>query len=252
MRGFQILFAAVVTVSMCSAASLTLEDISPHFATNTEIIWKAETNQLRGQFWVYRKLPEMFSQQVISNAVVLASLQDKGFPKPSTKTLRWDFDPYRRITGHPCTFSIEPKNGVIAYTFPGFRNGSPEGIPSDEVIVKRAFESAMLLGIEPTQIAKKGITTNYCDYAMKGRRTTNNASGRSIMLPRRIDGVDFHGEGEGEGFSIEFGSQGLIRSFSLTWPRLKPYRKHETATPSQIISCIRGFKTPLTLLGLAQ
>jgi hypothetical protein len=221
--------------------------MSPHFAIKTEITWKADTNNLGGQFWVYRKLPEVFSREAISNAIVLASLQDKGFPKPSRKTLRWDFDPFRRVTGHPCTFLIEPKNGVITYQFPGFRNGSPEDIPSDEVIVKRAFESARLLGIEPTQLAQKGITTNYCEYDMKGGRTTNNACGRGIILPRRIDGVDFRGEDEG--FSIEFGSHCRIRFFSLTWPNLKPYRKHQTATPSQLINCIRHFKTPLAFEG---
>jgi hypothetical protein len=38
---------------------------SPHFSTNTEIIWKAPTNHLPQSFWIYqRKLPHIFSEAV--------------------------------------------------------------------------------------------------------------------------------------------------------------------------------------------
>lgn len=233
--------AAIFLIAFRSpAGSLSLEDIFPHFSTKTQIIWKAPTNHLREQFWVYKKLPETFSQAVISNAIVLASLVEKGFPKPSRNRICWDYDACP--CGHPCTFAIDPDAGNLSYAFPGFRKGSAEDIPSDDVIARRAWECALLLGIDPKQLSQKGITTNFCQYDLKGRVATNNACGRGIVLARRIDGVDY--QGDDLGFSIEFGSHGQIRFFSLTWPKLEPYEKHQTARPEQIIACIRAFKTP--------
>jgi hypothetical protein len=38
------LLAALFATAFSSFAELTLEDISPHFSTNAQIIWKAPTN----------------------------------------------------------------------------------------------------------------------------------------------------------------------------------------------------------------
>ena len=73
-----VLLVAVIMTVFSSFARITLEDISPHFSTNTEIIWDVPTNALPKSFWVYKKLPHIFSATTISNAVVLASFQSKG------------------------------------------------------------------------------------------------------------------------------------------------------------------------------
>jgi hypothetical protein len=46
-------------------------------STNAQIIWKAPTNNLPKSFWIYKKLPRVFSAAVISNALMLASFQSK-------------------------------------------------------------------------------------------------------------------------------------------------------------------------------
>jgi hypothetical protein len=82
------LFLAAATMTVFSSfAGITLEDISPHFSTNTEIIWDVPTNALPKGFRVYKRLPRVFSATTISNAVVLASFQSKGFPTPSTNQI---------------------------------------------------------------------------------------------------------------------------------------------------------------------
>jgi hypothetical protein len=49
--------------------------------------------------------------------------------------------------------------------------------------------------------------------------------------------------GPSEGFSIEFGSQGMIRSFELNWPNIERFVNLQTFTPAQIISFIRANQT---------
>ena len=67
------------------------------------------------------------------------------------------------------------------------------------------------------------------------------------FLARQLDEVAFFSadnEGDGaEGFSVEFGSRGQIRSFSLAWPNLERNQSRSTASPQQIINCIRAQKT---------
>jgi hypothetical protein len=218
---------------------MTLEELSPHFSTNAEIVWKAPTNQLPAKLWVYKKQPHLFSQAVISNAIVLGSLQDKGIPKSSTNRICWDYDSCP--CGHTCTFSIIPDVGVLSYAFPGFRNASSEDIPGNEVIARRAWECAFLLGLDRAQLAQRGITTNFCDYDQHGKPVKNNACGRGITLARRIDGVELFGDDPA--FLIEFGSHGQIRFFSVTWPELEPCEIRQVASPEQIVACIRASQT---------
>lgn len=60
------------------------------------------------------------------------------------------------------------------------------------------------------------------------------------FLSRKLDGVSFFGDANNgsEGFSIEFGSHGQIRSFSFVWPNLEPDQMSLTTSPKEIIRCI--------------
>ena len=142
-------------------------------------------------------------------------------------------------------FAISPEFANIGYRLKYHYLGSPADIPSDESIAKRAWEIADQLGLDRRQLAQKEITTNLCEYDLKGRLTTNNPCGHGISLARRVDRVDFYSSDEG--FSIEFGSGGQIRSFSLSLPNLKQFETHPIASPEQIIRCIRAYQTPMAL-----
>ncbi len=232
---------ALITLRF-SARSSTLEEFAPHFSTSVQIVWAAPTNNLPAKLWVYKKRPEIFSRAVISNAIVLGSLQNKGFPKPSTNRICWDLD--NCPCGHPCTFSVEPDDGTISYSLPGFRNGAPADLPSDEALTKRAWECAFQLGVDRTQLVFKEIAGNFCQYDERGRLVSNNVCGRRISFARRIDGWDCYSDNEG--FLIELGNHGQIRSFSLMWPRLEPNEIHHVISPQQMIASIRAFRTILS------
>ena len=67
-----------------SVVASSLEDVSLHFSTNTAIVWRAPTNHLPTRFWTYKIVPQVFSATAISNGIVLAGFEKKGFPRPST------------------------------------------------------------------------------------------------------------------------------------------------------------------------
>jgi hypothetical protein len=204
----------------------TLEDISPQFATNIPIVWQASTNHLPARFWTYKRLPQIFSAAAISNGVVLASFEKKGFPRPSTNELViWADHP--DMEPKPPYFSIFPKYGQMSFTL-GDRAPNPLDLLNDEVAVKRAFKYAALLGVNVTDLMP-----------------TNTASSGSygVFLTRRIDGVSF--VFENEGFQIQLGRNGKIQQFGLLWPKLERYENCATATASEMIRCIRARKTPV-------
>jgi hypothetical protein len=61
-----------------------------------------------------------------------------------------------------------------------------------------------------------------------------------------MDGISFFSLGNDydgtEGYSIELGSHGQVCSFSFVWPSLKRDYNSPTATPQQIVACIRAHR----------
>jgi hypothetical protein len=222
-------FAPILAMifSFRAVALTSLEDISPHLSTNAQIIWQAPTNHLPKSFWIYKKSPRVFSATTISNAIVLASFQHKGFAKPSTNQIviwadRTDGEP------QPPYFRITPENGEIFYSLGDRAPDSPQEIFEDQAAVERAWDCLAQLGVDRLQLVK----TNAASYGAYG-----------VSLPRQIDGVRFYDESEGFSFQ-QFGSHRKIRCFSLTLPNLERVQESPTASAQQIINCIRAFKTP--------
>ena len=229
-----------------------MEDFCPHFSTNTQIIWNAPTNGLPQSYWIYKRLPpQPFSEAVISNAIVLASLQSKGFPKPSTKDFFIPADHPPNWPGMiPTTFSITPKSSTISY-WRSHPDTNTTDIPTDAVLAQRAWGCARQLGIDVSQIVQMK-PTSYFNKDENFEDLTNQLCGRGIFLARKLEGIlftDIGDEGGNDGFWIELGSHGQIRAFSLVWPRLERSETQPTANPQQIVACIRAFKTMTLPIG---
>jgi hypothetical protein len=218
--------AILAAVASSHASSVTLDDISPHFSTNMPIIWQAPTNHLPKSFWVYKKLPRVFSAATISNAIILASFQVKGFPKPSTnRIILWaestEGEP------QPPSFAILPDEGQLDYSLGDRAPDSTEKVANDEAAVERAWDCLLQLGADRAQFVK----TNVASQGDWG-----------IFFPRQIDGVQFYRD-QSEGFSFQqFGQHGKIRCFGLLWPNLERMENCQPASPQQIIACIRGHR----------
>src|ERR1017187_5758434 len=115
----------------------SLEQFAPHFSTNTEIVWQAK-DKLPTNCWIYKRLPPRpFLGSVISNAMVVASLQERGIPKPSTNDF-FIWTPFDCCGMARAILSILPAKTEISFTSTN-QNLSIEGLPDDETVKKRAF-----------------------------------------------------------------------------------------------------------------
>jgi hypothetical protein len=247
MKIVAILAAFFALTYSASASPPTVEELWSHLFTNGPVVWQAPTNHLPKSFWVYQRLlPRIFSETIISNGIVLGSLQSKGFPQPSTNETCIEVEPPCECM-NVCNFFINPNDAAINFESPSYKDGSPQGIPSDQVIAKRAWGYAPQLGLDPTHLTQQNFFTHFYYSEQTGEKVTNNVCGRGIFLSRQLDGVDFFSSddtGDGaEGFSIEFGSYGQIRFFSLRWSNVERYKSQQTASPQEIIHCIRAHKT---------
>ena len=198
-------FAVIFATAFSALAEYTLEDISPHLSTNAEIIWQAPMNDLPKKFWIYKKLPQTFSATTISNAIILASFQDKGFPKPSTNQIViWG----NRFDGEmqPPYFSILPDIGQMSFTLGDRGPQSPEEISTNEAAVQRAWDCLAQLDMNRSQFVK----TN-----------TIASGGYGVFLPRQIDGIEVYGGSQG--FQIQFPKStfNLTSSWFSSFPSVK-------------------------------
>jgi len=249
MKPFAIAAVILAAASSAPAGPATLEELNSHLFTNASIVWEAPTNNLPKTFWVYKRhLPQIFSQRVISNAIVLASLQSKGFPKPSTDEFYIPEDKGPNYPGPiPIMFEIRPADANLSYYMPNCITIPAKEIPSDETIAKRAWEYALKLELDPAKLVQQSFYTRLCSTIEDVQDATTNICGRGIFLSRQLDGVTFfsaNNEGDGaEGFSIAFGSHEEIRSFSLRWSNVEHYTNQPIASQQQIIACMQAHKT---------
>jgi len=121
---------------------------------------------------------------------------------------------------------ILPEEGLIQYTLGDRWSGSPRDILSGQAEVEYAWNCLGWLGVDRNQFVK------------------TNAASNGVSFPRHIDGIRF--PDETEGFSIQrYGKERKLRFFMLTLPKLQRTTNGLTASPQEIIACIRAFKTPV-------
>ena len=175
---------AILTIILASLFSAMADDdsvegLTSHLFTNAVIVWRAPTNNLPHYFWIYqRALPRIFSETVISNAIVLGSLQQKGFPKPSTNDFYFSEDvPPNWCCAIPTIFGIRPNDATLYYEMPGYAKNSEEaakGIPADAAIDAHAWAYADKLGIDTDKLVLKNFYTHFCDTDDNQNAKTNS------------------------------------------------------------------------------
>jgi hypothetical protein len=239
---------AIALISFCfvigfppgARAANSLEKFAPNFSTNTAILWQAPTNSLPVSLWIYKRLPpQPFLAAVISNAITIAALQDRGIPKPSTNNFYIWTPPDCCGVGRSI-FGIEPAKTQIFFSSTN-QNFSTENLPDDKTVKKLAFNYASLLGLGKANLIPQNI---FCssNAIENGVKSTNGCYSKGVFLSRELDGVTFYSNGgvdEADGFSIEFGSHGQVRAFSLVWPNFERNQNGKTASPQEIINCLR-------------
>lgn len=239
------LLAAFLATGFCAFGDAeSWQEVSSHVFTNAAIIWQIPTNKTPGNLWVYRRvLPHIFSREVISNAIVLGSLQSRGFPRSTTNYFYMAQQVPENWPGPiPVIFALQPGDAYLCYSIPHHGPISQEEVPNDPTIVRAARKSASLLGLDSVKLEHNKIYTHSCDTD----QAADVFCGRGVFFPRYLDGVGFFSasdDGESaEGFSMEFGEHGKIQSFWVRWSKLERYKNERTATQDEITRCIRAHK----------
>lgn len=206
------------------AAGASVEEFSPRFSPDMPIFWRAPTNDLPARLWIYRTRPRIFSAAAISNGILPAGFEKKGFPRPTDKDVVIWAD---HVDGEPRppNFAIFPQLGQMSYDLGDRAPGSPMESARDEAAVKRALEYAARLGVDPKEL----VQTN-----------AGGAGAGGVSLPRQLDGIPFIEATEG--FQLMLTKDGRIRYFGLLWPVLERERSEARATPKEVITRIRARK----------
>jgi hypothetical protein len=239
------MLAVFSTTIFCAYANAqSWQEVSSHVFTNAAVVWHIPTNQLPKSLRIYRRLlPHIFPPDVISNAVVLGSLQSRGFPPSTTNDF---YLPQQVPENWPGTIAtlleIRPCDAYLSYTIPGYGAISQKEVPNEDTIMRVARKTATLLGLDPEKLEHGKIYMHSCDTD----QTVNTFCGRGVFFPRYLDGISFFSaadDGEGaEGFSIEFGEHGKIQAFSVRWSDIEHFKNERLASLDEMTRCIRAHK----------
>jgi hypothetical protein len=207
-------------------------------ATNVQIVWKAPTNHLPKSFWVYRRLPHIFPETVISNARAIGSLPAKGPVLLWTNKAYIITPPWKGPGKFPSDLVINHEGAMLEFQARNQGMDSATNIPSDEVLAKRAWDYAFQLGVDREQVTQESVENRDVQYQKILGVETNQVFWRIVNLSRRIDGFGFFENVEG--FSAHFGNNGQLKQCSLSWPNLEPFQIQQMPNGEEIVNWIRA------------
>ena len=220
-----------------------------------EITWIARTNDLPQKVWVYKVIPQRFSQDTISNLLHTGdfSTKDKSHiegqsPFKDKSILYFADKDKTRYLG------IFPPIGWIDYSDEKARSEMKElveGVPTEEEALQMAFDFLPRLGISRSDLVTE---TNKIHRVLRERGRFDKTSGtlvkevisRGVFFTRKIDGVEFTGIGLHGGMWIDFGNHGRIAALQASWRKLQPVESHEIAQPDRIVTLIKQGKARIS------
>ena len=229
------LLTGLPLVSSSAQNTIPIESFSPAFPANARIIWQVPSNQIPRSLATYTNVPTIFPVPVLSNAIRLAS-----FPMP--RPLKASTNELHMTDNNDGFWSraldVTPQYCQLLYHVRGVLT-NPTNVPSAAEVSQLAWQYARLLGLNSAELFERpqSRVVRICEYGP----FTNLVGARSTFLTRKIGGIELRGYG----LDVEFGAHKQVRRFAVLWPTLKLAETAPTATPQQIIECIRARKTPL-------
>jgi hypothetical protein len=232
------LLTGLPLASALAQDTASLDSFSPAFPANARMIWQVPSNQIPRSLSIYTNVPTIFPVLVLSNAIRLASFPMPRALKASTNTLHVS-DGSDGFWSR--ALDVLPQYGQLGYHVRSDIT-NPTNVPSAAEVTRLAWQYAGLLGLDSAELFERPQSrcARMCDHDP----FRNHVGARSTFLTRKIGGIGLRDYG----FDIEFGAHKQLRRFTVLWPTLKLAETAPTATPQQIIECIRAHKTPLALM----
>jgi len=227
-----------------------------------EVEWSVQTNGWPDKLWVYKVVPQEFSEAVISNVMVLSSFStnDRGkmpdyFAKMDASASYFGNPWSKHLTISSLLGYIEYHDGTAQARMVSAEKGVPEpvtGVPDQEETTRLGLKILRLLGIEASQLATKSGTCDLDLHWDKGGRTyLNEKTGKQVIdevdnfgvfFDRRVDGLNATGIGLNGGVFISFGNNAKIIDLKACWRNLKPFQLCQCPTTNEISGWIRDRK----------
>lgn len=247
-----------------SAGGLS-DERKPAGLQDANIVWSVSTNQWPEKLWVYKVVPQEFSEAVVSNLMTLGSFTTNDQTKtpdylstndPETIYFRKDLVNHLAIC--PSLGFIEYHDNEAQAKMVSSIRGVPEpvvGVPNEKESTELALKYIRLCGINVAQLATKPGTDDLDIHWDKGTRSyIDTVTGKAISetnnygvwLSRRIDGIRVHGFG---GMDISFGNNAKVIDLQLCWRNLKCYELHDFPSLQQVVKWIRDGKITMHPLG---
>lgn len=237
------------------ASQPSLVDLGEPFpGDNVEIVWGAPMNKLPTDLGIFKVLPAVFSQNVISNIVALGEFKqpEKVFAALQ-KAAKGQTASYQEAeTGK--YISISPERGRISYLNHRAKAGSrepAEGIPSKPKTLELALDLLEKFGISRTNLACKPesedllllhIQEEHGSFDKSEGKVVKRTVMNGVMFYRAVNGVAFSGIGPCGGAMVRFGNYAKVCELEIVWRNLKLDRPVSIASQEQFIRWIKDGK----------
>jgi len=228
------------------------DDFGPLFqGKSLQISWELSTNRVPKEMNIYRVVPARFSFETLSNLVVLGRFKEAARVRSALVP---------SLRGKDCLFEEEPAHiGINISPGRGLAflqtraiplPGEPEtGPPSDEEVLRLAVKIATMLGIKPSELARKPDAQDYLvwrDKRTRGGRINGEYRAREvargIYLYRAVDGVSFNGNGPCGGLYVNFGNDAKVAQLDFSWRNLERKDRRPTASQDELTRRLRSGK----------
>jgi hypothetical protein len=219
-----------------------------------EIAWSVPTNQQPKPLWVYKNVPQDFSDKAISNLMALGSFTVREKRKLPSEIMAADKDALHFRTKDETRYlTILPSRGWIEYADNSADDVTKpiKGVPDDSTAQELALKLLNQIGISADELATKPNSSELLTFQevrrlghfdKKQGKRVEEVNSRGIFFIRQIDGIHFAGIGVAGGFFVRFTSNAKVAELRLVWRNLQPYTKYEVASPDRIIRWIKEGK----------
>ena len=249
-----------------SARGVGSTNEAPVALQSIEIAWAARTNEWPENLWVYKVIPQQFSEAVISNVMFVGSFTTKDRTQPpdgrahDSKAICFGSAARKGLV-------ISPSQGYIGYHDElalGMQEGPVKGVlepltgvPDEAETTKLGLKYLRLAGVDVSQLATKPGTTDLDLRWSRGTRGYNDKAGAEInetnsygvSFSRRIDGISVQPLGMRGGMFISFGNHTKVVDLQVCWRNLQPYQLHDCPSPGQIGQWLRDGRIYMHKLG---
>jgi hypothetical protein len=216
------------------------------------ITWSTPTNRLPEKLWVYKVIPQNFSEAVVSNLMSLGSFTIRDRKKVSPYLHEEDSGTlfFGDLEGTQKHLAICPKLGYVEF-HDGKAASSSQlhpviGVPDQDETMRLGLKYLRLVGIDISQIATKPgsldldvryqrETLAYTDQKTKEEIALTNVFG--VWFARSIDGLKVGGYG---GMDVSFGNNAKVTDLRLCWRNLVPFELHDCPSMPQITDWIKS------------